>query len=227
MHAAPATIALDLYAEGLFQQSESVGISVGGPVAPDYTLAITALQKAIEIEPKQPANWANLAQAYVQQARYKTGADFDGPMEKALAAYRKSIDLRPDDPTTHGNYGLALAMVKKYAEADVEVKKANRLDSNGAYSRFFNLAVALNINGAASEARTAFQEAIDAAPNDPKNAESYYQYGNILVAQAKPENGHFVILPGTIEAFQQYLHLAPAGPNARSCKAMIAMLGNL
>ena len=50
--------------------------------AKDYATAITNLTKASELDPKQVAVWAQLADAYVQSAKSKTGPEFDATMGK-------------------------------------------------------------------------------------------------------------------------------------------------
>ncbi|MEI9971758.1 MAG: hypothetical protein WDO73_06715 [Ignavibacteriota bacterium] len=51
-----------------------------------------------------------------------------------------------------------------------------------------------------------------AAPDNPKNAEAYYQYGLSLAGQATVDKeGKFVAPPGTLDAFNKYLALAPNG----------------
>jgi len=193
--------------------------------AKQYDVAATSLEKAAETDPKQPAVWANLGDAYTGQAGSKTGADFDALMTKALDSYTKSIELKPDEAATHNNYGLALAKDKKYPEAEAELKKAAELDPPTAYTRFFNLGALLSNNGQGAEASKAFKMAIDAAPDNPKNVEAYYQYGLSLASQATLKDDKYVFPPGTIEAFQKYIDLAPTGPNAPACKDMIAQLG--
>ena len=80
--------------------------------------------------------------------------------------------------------------------------------------------------GQSEAAGKAFKAAIDAAPDNPKNAESYYQYGISLVAQATVDkDGKFVAPPGTVEALQKYLTLAPTGPHAQECKDTLTTLG--
>jgi tetratricopeptide (TPR) repeat protein len=159
-------------------------------------------------------------------ASTKTGPEFDDATAKGIDAYNKSIALKPDDPATHNNYGLALAKAKKYTEAEAELRKAADLDPATAYSRFYNLGALLSNIGQAAPASKAFKAAIDAAPDNPKNAESYYQFGLSLAGQATVDkDGKFVFPPGTLEAFQKYLEMAPTGPNAQACKDMIAQLG--
>jgi len=194
--------------------------------ATQYQTAVTALQKASDVDATQPAVWSNLGDAYLGLAGTKTGADFDDATAKGIAAYGKAIELKPDDPATHNNYGLALAKAKKYPEAEAELKKAADLDPPTAYQRYYNLGALLSNIGQSEPASKAFKAAIDSAPDNPKNAESYYQYGLSLAAQATVDkDGKFVAPPGTIESFQKYLTLTPDGASAQLCKDMIAQLG--
>jgi tetratricopeptide (TPR) repeat protein len=208
------------------QLNDSFNEGVAALQAKQYDVAVAALEKAKETDPAQPAVWANLGDSYTGLAGSKTGAEFDDTMAKGIEAYTKSIELKPDDPATHNNYGLALAKEKKYPEAEAELKKAAELDPPTAYARFYNLGALLSNNGQAEPASKAFKAAIDSAPDNPRNAEAYYQYGLSLAAQATVDkDGKFGFPPGTVEAFQKYLVLTPTGPNAQACKDMIAQLG--
>jgi tetratricopeptide (TPR) repeat protein len=194
--------------------------------ATDYQTAVTALEKAKEVDATQPAVWSNLGDAYLGVAGTKTGADFDAATAKGIEAYSKAIELKPDDPATHNNYGLALAKAKKYPEAEAELKKAADLDPATAFQRYYNLGALLSNIGQGEPASKAFKAAIDSAPDNPKNAESYFQYGLSLAGQATTDkDGKFIAPPGTIESFQKYLTLAPNGPNAQTAKDMITQLG--
>jgi Tfp pilus assembly protein PilF len=191
-----------------------------------YDVAVTNLEKAAEIDQTQPAIFANLGDAYMGQSQSKTGAEFDALAQKGIAAYAKAIELKPDDASVHNNYALALAKAKKFPEMQAELKKAAELDPATAYTKFFNLGALMTNNGQAEAASAAFKMAIDAAPDNPKNAESYYQYGLSLAAQASvSSDGKITAPPGTIEAFQTYLKLAPDGKSAQSSKEMLAQLG--
>jgi len=194
--------------------------------AQDYQTAVTSLEKASEIDATQEAVWANLGDAYLGLASTKTGAEFDDAAAKGIADYNKALEIKPDDAATHNNYGLALAKVKKYPDAEAELRKAAEIDPPSAFLRYYNLGALLSNIGQAEPAAKAFKMAIDAAPENPKNAQSYYQYGLSLAAQATVDkDGKFVFPPGTLEAFQKYLTLTPTGPDAQSCKDMIAQLG--
>jgi Flp pilus assembly protein TadD len=216
----------DAFNEGLTALQAAPKETTPEAKATQYQTAVTALQKASEVDATQPAVWSNLGDAYLGLAGTKTGADFDDATAKGIAAYTKAIELKPDDPASHNNYGLALAKAKKYPEAEAELKKAAELDPATAFQRFYNLGALLSNIGQAEPASKAFKAAIDSAPDNPKNAESYYQYGLSLAAQATVDkDGKFVAPPGTIESFQKYLDLTPNGPSAQLCKDMITQLG--
>jgi tetratricopeptide (TPR) repeat protein len=191
-----------------------------------YDVAVTDLEKAAELDQTQPAVYANLGDAYIGLAQSKTGADFDALAQKGIDAYGKSIALKPDDASVHNNYALALAKAKKFPEMQAELRKAAELDPTTAYVKFFNLGALMTNAGQAEAASTAFKMAIDSAPDNPKNCESYYQYGLSLAAQASvsPE-GKITAPPGTVEAFQKYLQLAPDGKSAQLSKDMLTQLG--
>jgi len=191
-----------------------------------YDAAVAALEKAAELDATQAAVWANLGDAYIGLAGTKTGAEFDANMQKGLDDYTKSLSLNPSDAAAHNNYALALAKAKKFPEMEAELRKAAELDPANAYSKFYNLGALLTNNGQGEAAAKAFKMSIDAAPDNPRNVESYFQYGLSLAGQATVDaSGKYVCPPGTIEAFQKYLDLAPNGPNAQTAKDTIAQLG--
>jgi tetratricopeptide (TPR) repeat protein len=216
----------EAFNEGLAALQAAPTQTTADAKAEKYQEAVTALEKATTVDATQPAVWSNLGDAYLGLASTKTGADFDAATAKGIEAYNKSIELKPDDPATHNNYGLALAKAKKYPEAEAELKKAAELDPTTAFQRYYNLGALLTNIGQGEPASKAFKAAIDAAPDNPKNAESYYQYAISLVGQATVDkDGKFVTPPGTIEAFQKYLQLAPNGPNAQAAKDTLTQLG--
>ena len=188
--------------------------------AKQYDAAVTSLQKASELDPKQIAVWAQLADAYVGLAGTKTGPEFDATMAKGLEAYGKAIELNPNDGATHNNYALALAKAKKFDEMKTELGKAAQLDPAKAGQYYYNLG-ALMVNAGQNDAAVdAFKKAIEA---DPKHADSYYQLGVGLVSKATlGADGKMTPVPGTVEAFQKYLELAPNGQFAEGAKGMLA-----
>jgi tetratricopeptide (TPR) repeat protein len=184
----------------------------------DFETAVSSLTKASELDPKQVAVWAQLADAYVGQAGTKTGAEFDATMGKGIEAYRKAIDLNPSDAATHNNFALALAKAKKFDETQKELQKAAELDPPKAGQYYYNLGALLTNSGQSEAAIDAFKKAIAA---DPNHAESYYQLGISMMSKVTMVDNKPVAAPGTVEAFQKYLQLAPNGPNAPTAQEML------
>ena len=190
--------------------------------AKQYDVAIAQFTKATEMAPDQSVIWANLGDAEINLSKTKTGADHDDALNKGMEAYKKTLELKPDDAGVHNNYALALAQSKKFEEAQAELAKAAQLDPPSAGKYYYNLGALLVNNGQIEPAGEAFKKAIDA---DPKYADAQYQYGLYLIGKAKlTTDGKYEPVPGTREAFQAYLDLRPDGKDAESAKAMIASL---
>lgn len=190
--------------------------------AKQYDVAVTSFTKASELDPKQVAVWSQLAEANVALAKSKTGPEKEAALGKGLEAYQKAIELKPDDASTHNNYALALAQDKKIPEAQAELTKAAQLEPTKAGQYFYNLGAVLVNTGQAEPACEAFKKAVDA---DGNYAEAQYQWGNCLFAKAQvTADGKVSPVPGTAEAFQKYLELAPTGPNAEAAKGMLTAI---
>jgi tetratricopeptide (TPR) repeat protein len=189
-----------------------------------WDAAIAAFTKSSEVDPTQTAVWAQLGEAYVKLAESKTGPDFDATIAKGLEAYSKAIELKPDDPASHNNYALALSKAKKFPEMQAELKKAADLDPPNAGKYYYNLGAVLVNTGQTDAAGEAFKKAIELTPT---YADAYYQYGVTLVGKASiAADGKVTPVPGTVEAFQKYLELAPNGQWAASAKDMLSTMGS-
>jgi len=190
--------------------------------AKQFDVAVTQFAKASEMAPDQPVVWANLGDAEINLAKTKTGAEHDEVLNKGMEAYKKTLELKPDDAGVHNNYALALAQAKKFDEAQAELAKAAQIDPPSAGKYYYNLGALLVNNNQSEPAGAAFKKAIEA---DPKYADAQYQYGIYLIGKAKlGSDGKYDPVPGTREAFQAYLDLKPDGPFAESCKGMLASL---
>ena len=187
-----------------------------------YDQSIEAFTKAAAMDDKQVAIWSGLADAYVASAGLKP-AEASALYDKGFDAYRKAIELKPDDAAYYNNFALALAKDKKIDEAKTNLDKAAQLDPPGAGKYFYNMG-ALLVNSAQNEAAgDEFKKAIAA---DPTYADAYYQYGLYLTSKATADpSGKIVAAPGTIENLQKYLELKPDGSFAASAKELIASLG--
>jgi Tfp pilus assembly protein PilF len=207
--------------------------------AKNYDVAVENLKKASEMDASQNVIWTQLAEAYIGQAGAKPAAEQDATRQLGLDAYKKAIELKPEDAALYNNYGLALVKAKKVPEAQEALKKAADVDPANAVRYFYNLgAVLINANQP-EPAAEAFQSAIksyDAAkaagapPADiTKNyAEANYQYGITLLGKANTDTktGKTTPVAGTAEAFNKYLEIQPDGPFAESAKGLLASIGS-
>ncbi|HUO32536.1 MAG TPA: tetratricopeptide repeat protein [Bryobacteraceae bacterium] len=191
-------------------------------MAKQYDVAVTQFTKATELGPDQYVVWANLGDAEMALAKTKTGPEHDAALDKGMDAYKKTLEMKPDDAGVHNNYALGLAQAKKFDEAQAELAKAAQLDPPNAGKYYYNLGALLVNNGQIEPAGQAFQKAIAA---DPNYADAQYQYGIYLIGKAKlGADGKYEAVPGTVEAFQKYLQLKPDGPYADSAKSMLATI---
>ena len=185
--------------------------------------AVAAFTKASDMDPKQHVVWAQLAEAEVNFAGTKSGAEADAAMQKGLDAYAKAIELKSDDAGYHNNYALSLAKAKKYPEAQGELTKAATLDPPNAGRYYYNLGALLVNSNQNEPAGEAFKKAIE---SDPNYADAQYQYGVYLLSKASIDAaGKVTPVAGTADAFQKYLQLKPDGPFAESAKSMLATFG--
>jgi tetratricopeptide (TPR) repeat protein len=187
--------------------------------AKQYEAATQSFAKAAEIDPKQTAVWAQLGEAYSRLAETKIGAEQEPINAKAIEAYQKALELKPDDAQVRNNYALALVRAKKLEEAQAELNKAAQLDPANAGRYYYNLGAVLMNTGQTEAAGEFFKKAVEANPN---YAPAQYQYGLYLIGKAQTTpDGKVVPVPGTREAFEKYLQLEPNGPNADSARAML------
>src|SRR5947208_322989 len=187
--------------------------------AKKYDEAVTAFEKAAAADPSQQAIYAQLGEAHLKMSEGKTGADYDAHIAKAMEAYSKAIELKPDDPGSHNNYALALGKAKKFPEMQAELKKAADLDPQNAGKYYYNLGAMLVNAGQTEPAVDAFKKAIELQPN---YADAYYQYAVSLSAKMSTDkDGNVVAPPEMAPALNKYLELAPTGANAEAAKALL------
>jgi tetratricopeptide (TPR) repeat protein len=204
--------------------NDAFNAGIAAAQAKQYDQAVASFTKASELDPKQNVVWAQLAEANINLASTKSGADFDASMQKGLDAYTKAIELKPDDAGYHNNYALALAKDKKYPEAQAELEKAATLDPSNAGRYYYNLGALLTNAGQTEPAGQAFKSAVE---KDPNYADAQYQYGVYLLSKATvTKDGKTTPAPGTVEALQKYLQLQPNGPHAEEAKGLLAQLGS-
>ena len=87
--------------------------------------------------------------------------------EAALPAWRKALELAPDDARAHNNLGVALAENGLRNEAIAEYRKSLELDSGSSQTNV-NLGSAFAEAGQMGEAITCFERALELDPDNPR-----------------------------------------------------------
>jgi tetratricopeptide (TPR) repeat protein len=182
-----------------------------------YDDAIVTMSLAATPDQVHDIVFGTLAEAYLDARKYP----------EAETTYNKAIELAPPTSkslgTYHSNLALVLARQGKSEPALAECNKVAQLDPSQAGQCYYNEGAILTNQGKLDEANQAFDKAIAA---DPTRAEAYYQKGlNLLGKATLNKEGKMVPVPGTTEALNKYLELAPAGKNAQAAKDLLATLG--
>jgi tetratricopeptide (TPR) repeat protein len=213
--------------------------------AGDFDTATKTLTEATQMDPSRDLLWANLglytlsasAKQTDSAAKSKGYEDAASDFQKAIDIKQKTFDADPSKKTPdatkalatyYNNLGKAAGSDGKTDDAVKAYNQAIQLDPSSAALSYFNLGATLtnaNTKGdpqMAKAALDAFEKAIAA---DPNRADAYYWKGTILISQATLKDDKMVTPPGTAEAFQKYLELAPTGAHAEEAKSMLAAVG--
>jgi tetratricopeptide (TPR) repeat protein len=204
--------------------------------AGNYDQAIALLKQASQQGATHDLIWARLGDAELQAGSKATDKNAAKQYyADAATAYKKAVELKPTEGAYHNNLGQAYAKSGQPTEALQEYTTAAQQDPTHASTYYFNLGAILT-NQATYEtnpdtkkkdledANASFDKAIQAKPD---YAEAWYQKATNLLASATVDTktGKMNVPPGTAEAYQKYLELAPTGPHATEAKALLDSLG--
>lgn len=168
--------------------------------------AMEKLNKALEMDPKQPNILAHLADCYFQK----------GQLDLSVETYKKAIEINPLDANIHTNLGNVYVKKGMIPEAQAEFDQAVKTDPAHADINYYNIGVVMMNAGKYDEAGTAFKNSVDANPN---YAPSRYQYAMCLVNKAQYAEA--------VAEMETYLKLAPNGEYAPLVKQMMPELKKL
>ncbi|HYM76956.1 MAG TPA: tetratricopeptide repeat protein [Candidatus Dormibacteraeota bacterium] len=205
----------------------------------DYDNAIAALVEANQIDATRDVLWYRLGDAYRLSAMQQTDkAERTKRYDSAEEAYQKAIQIKQDAISAgkekdaakanlqlagfYTNLADAYARSGKVDDAVKSYETAAKTDPTGAAGAYFNIGAVYTNAGRVDDANAAFDKCI---ATDPNRAEAYYQKGVNLLGKATLQGDKTVAPPGTAEAFQKYLEIAPTGPNAQSAKDLLASIG--
>lgn len=208
--------------------------------AKDYDTAIAALTEANQIDATRDVLWYRLGDAYRLSGAAQTDkTERQKRYDSAVEAYNKAITLKQDaltngkekDPAKanqqlsgfYTNLADAYAKTGKIDDAVKSYEAAAKADPAQSAAAYFNIGAVYTNAGRVDDANAAFDKCIAA---DPTRAEAYYQKGVNLLGKATLQGNKTIAPPGTAEAFQKYLEVAPTGPNAESAKELLTSIGS-
>jgi tetratricopeptide (TPR) repeat protein len=177
-----------------------------------------AQQSAAPTDANLPTILGNLGLAYELSGNHAQAAD----------AFSKASALKPTDPGLLMGAATNLAYAGKIPDASADCDKVATISSQTGGTCWRNIGVVLYNQNQMTQAIDPLQKATQA---DPSNADTWYLLGEALMnaMQSKMVNGKLtaIVQPGTAEAFQKYLSLAPTGPHAADCQQALQVLQQL
>lgn len=202
--------------------------------AKNWEGAVPLLEQLSQADPNRWRFLQSLGDAHLNLAQY----------DQAIATYEKGIQVaqpfasgsvkdpkNPDaDPVKAKagmsqmlqNEGNAYLKLHKNPEAIAAFEKAASMDPNPG-TAYFNICATQYNTGNMDGAEAACDKAIAA---DPNKADAYFIKGSALFGKGKMDaNNKWTVPPGTAEALNKYLQLAPDGPHANDVKAMLQSVG--
>ncbi|HEX7158247.1 MAG TPA: tetratricopeptide repeat protein [Edaphobacter sp.] len=202
--------------------------------AGNYDAAAKSMQDATAQKPDEAILWVALGDAQLGQADTAAKAvkasgkvpssdpDVQQKYKDAAASYQKAVDAnaaakKPNVETAAAAYnqlGTAYARAGDGKGSSDAFEAAAKTDPTKAGMYYFNEAATLYNAGKLDEAGAAADKAIAA---EPTRADAYYIKAQALIPKATvdPKTQKIVAPPGTIEAYQKFLELAPDNEQAR------------
>jgi tetratricopeptide (TPR) repeat protein len=181
-----------------------------------YQEALNEFQQARQAAPEKEPN------LYLVYSRIGNTCDSLKKYDDAVAAYQKAIELKPDSALLYINVGDSLAKLGKVQEAGQAYAKSASLDPANAATAWLNFGIALYMS---NQLKDAVEPLKKATVLNPKNADAWYLLGASLLATIETkqvgEKLTYIVQPGTVEAYQKYLELAPNGSHANDSRAAL------
>jgi tetratricopeptide (TPR) repeat protein len=208
--------------QGVGKLNELLKTARAANSAKKYDDAATAMQQATTIKPDAAVLWLELGIAQTGQKKY----------DDALTSLKKALDLdtaakkpNPEIEAADNNaLGEVYANTNKIPDATASYDAAAKLQPANAAMFYTNETIVLSRAGQTDATIAAADKAIAADPNKPI---PYYLKGQALISKATvdPKTQKIVAPPGTADAYNKYLELAPTGPMAPEAKSVLAEIG--
>ena len=225
-------------------------MAAAAPTKGDVSAAVKNMKDATDAKPEEGVLWIVYGDTLQAQGDHLAAEDkkagtsvmSDDAVIKtytdAVSAYQKGIDLNvaskkpapADQAVAFNSMGNTEAKLGKGADAAGFFDKAVALDPTKA-GMFYNNEAAVLFNalqaGNSTLAAPALAAAEKAIAADPNRADPYYIKGQVLIRDATVDKaGAYVLPPGTADAYQHFLSLAPPdSARAAEVKQLLAGLG--
>ncbi len=182
----PATVAT-------LQRARAVEAPEGTSTAAADEATMKKLEALGYLTPENPDGLNNLGQRYQERGEY----------EKAIEAYRKALDQRPNFPSALNNLGICYGSLKRYPEAEESFRKALAIDPKDIFA-MNNLAVMYMHMGRPERGQEHAEKAVEIEPS--------YINGHITLGSIYALLRKFDLAE---TEFQKALELDPANPSAK------------
>ena len=181
----------------------TVAVRMGASQTANLMLAMVSAAASKEAQAKNAA----ITKLFDEGVQFSNGGQHD----EAIAKFQEAIGILPTCFNCYNNIAYSYTMKKDNAKAEEAYKKSIEVKPDDA-AAYVGLAGIYFNGGKAAEAKPLVEKAVQV---DPSNADAHYIYGMTLVAtdaaKAKAE-------------FEEYLKLAPTGPNAAIAKSLVTEL---
>jgi cytochrome c-type biogenesis protein CcmH/NrfG len=136
----------------------------GGPPVPgdNYQARITQMQQIVARDPKNVQAWVQLGNDYFDTRQ----------PQKAIDAYARALELRPDDPNVITDQGVMYREIGQYDRAIANFRKANEVDPKHVQSLYNMGVVFLNDLKQPKRAIEAWNKVIQVAPQSEQAAQA-------------------------------------------------------
>jgi hypothetical protein len=190
--------------------------------AKKYDEAATLMTQATTTKPDAPVLWLELG---IAQTGLKKYDDATTSLKKTLDLDTASKKPNPEIEAAANNaLGETYASSNKIPDATAAYDAAAKLQPTNASMYYTNETIVLSRSGQTDATIAAADKAIAADPTKPI---PYYLKGQALISKATvdPKTNKIVAPPGTADAYNKYLELAPNGPMAPEAKNILAEIG--
>ena len=135
-----------------------------------YDLAIDIMRRFLSAHPENSIAFYTIARAYMLK----------GEQQKAVAAYRETLRLDPNNNMAHAVYASHLKDMRNYPLAEQEAITAIRLNPAYAYAHYIYANILFKQK---KETAKAIQHILKALELEPEKANYHTTLGNLLVAK--------------------------------------------